>query len=88
MAHLLDHFGPTLKDPLSYLIGPDLTPELRESMINGVEEETDGKSVEELEAIRDSCMIEIMKALSKVDYASGKVLNEEKVRLKAKGLLK
>ena len=87
MTHLLDHFGPTLKDPLSYLIGPDLTPELRAAMIDGVEEETDGKSVEELEAIRDDCMIEIMRALSKVDYASGKVLNEEKARLRAKGLL-
>lgn len=87
MAHLLDHFGPTLKDPLSYLIGPDLTPELRASMIDGVEEETDGKSVEELEAIRDACMIEIMKALSKVDYASGKVLNEERNRLEKKGFL-
>ena len=87
MAHLLDHFGPTLKDPLSYLIGPDLTPELRASMISGVEEETDGKSVEELEAIRDNCMIEIMKALSKVNYASGKILNEDKERMKEKGLL-
>ena len=87
MAHLLDHFGPTLKDPLSYLIGPDLTPELRQSMIDGVNEETEGKSIEELEEIRDNCMIEIMRALSKVDYASGRVLNESRERIKEKGFL-
>lgn len=88
MAHLLDHFGPTVKDPLSYLIGPDITPDLREKMISGVNEETEGKSVEELEAVRDECMIEIIKCLSRMDYASGRVLNEDRARLKASGLLK
>lgn len=87
MTHLLDHFGSTLKDPLSYLIGPDLTPELRTAMIEGVEKETDGMSIEELETVRDNCMIEIMRALSVVDYASGKVINDEKKRLKERGLL-
>ncbi len=88
MAHLLDHFGPTVKDPLSYLIGPDITPDLREKMIAGVDEETGGKTVEELEQVRDNCMIEIIKCLSTMDYASGKVLNEDRERLKANGLLK
>ena len=87
MAHLLDHFGPTLKDPLSYLIGPDLTPELRDAMITGVEEEANGLSINELAKIRDNCMIEIINALGKVDYASGKVLNEDIKRLKEKDML-
>lgn len=87
IAHYIDHFGIMGKEPLSYLIGPDITPELRNKMIDGMDEITEGRSIEELEAMRDNSMIEIIKTLSKVNCASGKVLNEDIARMRARGLL-
>ena len=39
MAHMLDHFGPSLLSPWTRLAAPDLTPELRDSVVRGCAEE-------------------------------------------------
>ena len=39
MAHMLDHFGPSLLSPWTRLVAPDLTPELRDSVVRGCAEE-------------------------------------------------
>lgn len=87
MKHLLEHFGPSLKDPISYMVAPELTDELSQKLIDGVEEETDGMSIDELSALRDDCLIGIIKVLSEFNYGSGKVLNEDKARLQENDML-
>ena len=39
MAHMLDHFGPSLLSPWTRLAAPDLTPELRDGVVRGCAEE-------------------------------------------------
>lgn len=64
MKHMLDHFGPALKEPWTWLEAPELTPELRQRMIDGTAREPAGRSVSELERERDECLIAIMRALN------------------------
>lgn len=62
MRHVLDHFGPTLKEPWTRLVAPELTDELREDVIAGCERESAGRSVDEMILDRDRAIIAIMKA--------------------------
>ena len=62
MAHVLDHFGPTLKEPWTRLVAPELTDELRQRVIDGCDREAAGRSVAELVAERDRCLVAIMRA--------------------------
>lgn len=67
MAHMLDHFGPSLKAPWTRLEAPELTTELRDRMVAGTDEVVDGRSTAELIAQRDRRMIAIMRALEEVE---------------------
>lgn len=87
MRYCLEQFGPTLKDPLSYLPGPELTDELSQRMIDGAEDLTDGRSIHEMEILRDKCIIDIIKALSKNDMGAGRVLNKDYNTQKSRGLI-
>ena len=62
MKHVLDHFGPTLKEPWTRLVAPELTDELRAAVIEGCERESAGRSVDEMVLDRDRAIIAIMKA--------------------------
>jgi carnitine 3-dehydrogenase len=64
MAHMLDHFGPSLKSPWTRLEAPELTRELRDSMVEGCESEADGRSIAELVAERDRAIIAIQRAVA------------------------
>ncbi len=63
MDYFLDHFGPALKLPWTYMDAPELTPELRQCMIEGCKQVAAGKSVKELMRERDDRLIAILKAL-------------------------
>ncbi len=63
MAHVLDHFGPSLKWPWTRLEAPELTDELRRRMIEGCETEAGGRSIAELVRERDDTLIEILNLL-------------------------
>ncbi|GAA4615614.1 3-hydroxyacyl-CoA dehydrogenase NAD-binding domain-containing protein [Saccharopolyspora hordei] len=63
MAHMLDHFGPSLKSPWTRLEAPELTSELRDAMVRGCEEAADGRSTAELVADRDRAVIAVMRAV-------------------------
>ncbi|MBE2998212.1 L-carnitine dehydrogenase [Nocardiopsis sp. HNM0947] len=67
MAHMLDHFGPSLKAPWTRLEAPELTTELRDRMVEQTDEVVDGRSTAELIAQRDRRMIAIMRALEEVE---------------------
>ena len=44
MAHMLDHFGPSLLSPWTRLVSTELTPELRDAMVAGTEREAAGRT--------------------------------------------
>ncbi|GLZ53797.1 3-hydroxyacyl-CoA dehydrogenase NAD-binding domain-containing protein [Actinomycetospora sp. NBRC 106378] len=60
MAHMLDHFGPSLQAPWTRLEAPSLTPELRDAMVDGTA--TD-RSFAELVTERDRAVIAIRRAV-------------------------
>jgi carnitine 3-dehydrogenase len=60
MAHMLDHFGAALEEPWTRLEAPPLTPELRDRMIEGCQREADGRSVADLERLRDGFLAELL----------------------------
>ena len=66
MAHMLDHFGPSLLSPWTRLEAPELTPELRDAVVDGCEREADGRSIDDLVAERDRGVIAILRALGRV----------------------
>ncbi|WP_366552859.1 3-hydroxyacyl-CoA dehydrogenase NAD-binding domain-containing protein [Aquibaculum sediminis] len=63
MAHMLDHFGPALKEPWTRLEAPDLTRELRDAMVEGCEREAGERNIADLVRERDRGLIAILKAL-------------------------
>ena len=65
MAHMLDHFGPSLQAPWTRLVAAELTPELRNSVVTGCEREADGRSIDELVAERDRGVIAVLRALGR-----------------------
>lgn len=63
MAHMLDHFGPSLKEPWTRLEAPELTSALRHAMVEGCAREAAGRTIGELVRQRDRGLIGILKAL-------------------------
>ncbi|MGO2540210.1 MAG: 3-hydroxyacyl-CoA dehydrogenase NAD-binding domain-containing protein [Specibacter sp.] len=66
MAHMLDHFGPSLKSPWTRLEAPELTDKLRQDVIDGCDEEAAGRSIDELISARDAGIIAIRRALAQL----------------------
>lgn len=65
MAHMLDHFGPSLLSPWTRLVAAELTPELRDAVVDGCEREADGRSIDDLVAERDAGVIAVLRALGR-----------------------
>jgi carnitine 3-dehydrogenase len=63
MAHMLDHFGPSLLAPWTRLTAPELTGELRDAMVDGTAAEAGGRSFADLVAERDRAVIAIRRAV-------------------------
>jgi carnitine 3-dehydrogenase len=80
--HFIEQFGPTLKWPWSYLKAPELSQKIINRFVDGVEKQADGKSVRELEKIRDECLVAVQRVLAKHNMGAGKALNEFKDRVR------
>ena len=65
MAHMLDHFGPSLESPWTRLVSTELTAQLRDEMVAGCEREAAGRSIDELVAERDRGVIAVLRALGR-----------------------
>lgn len=76
MRHMLEQFGPALKLPWTHLEAPELTDELIDRMVTGTEEQAAGRSVEELERLRDDCLIDIMRALERYKVGAGALIKD------------
>lgn len=60
MGYMLDHFGAALQEPWTRLVAPDLTPELRDQMVEGCVREAAGRSIRELERQRDDFLVDLL----------------------------
>jgi carnitine 3-dehydrogenase len=60
MGYMLDHFGAALLEPWTRLDAPELTPELRQRMVEGCLHEAAGRSISELERERDAFLVEML----------------------------
>lgn len=65
MAHMLDHFGPSLESPWTRLVATELTPDLRHAVVAGCDREADGRSIDDLVVERDQGVIAILRALGR-----------------------
>lgn len=65
MAHMLDHFGPSLQSPWTRLVAADLTRDLRDAVVEGCDREAGGRSIDQLVAERDSGVIAVLRALGR-----------------------
>lgn len=65
MAHMLDHFGPSLLSPWTRLQAAELTPALRDAVVEGCDREAAGRSIDELVAERDRGVIAVLRALGR-----------------------
>jgi len=61
MAYCLDQFGPALKLPWTRLVAPELTPELRNAMVDGCIEMTGGEDFATLSKKMNDGLVEIAK---------------------------
>jgi carnitine 3-dehydrogenase len=69
MAHMLDHFGPSLLSPWTRLVAPDLTPELLDSVVRGCAEEAGARTITDLVHERDRKLVDILRVLGKAPRA-------------------
>ena len=65
MATMLDHFGPHLTREWTRNTAPEVTPALRESMVNGCVEEAAGATMTELVQERDEFLVELLLLLDR-----------------------
>ena len=83
MRHMLGHFGPALELPWTRLVAPELTDDLIEAMAAGCEEQADGRSIAELEQLRDDYVLSVMRALRPLDLGAGRLVAEREARIHA-----
>ncbi|MET9548862.1 3-hydroxyacyl-CoA dehydrogenase NAD-binding domain-containing protein [Streptomyces sp. NPDC006627] len=66
MAHMLDHFGPSLKSPWTRLEAPELDKKLYDAVVAGCDEEAAGRSIADLVAERDQGVIDVLRATGRL----------------------
>lgn len=71
MAHLLDHFGPTLAAPWTRLQAPELSPGLRQRLVEGTDQLARGRTFAELVATRDRDLVAVLQALGAARDSAG-----------------
>jgi carnitine 3-dehydrogenase len=82
MRHMLEHFNPSLF-PWTRLEPPAITEDLVERMAQGCEEQSDGRTIRELERVRDHVLIAILKALQEEGVGAGRLLTERQTAISA-----
>ena len=65
MAHMLDHFGPSLHSPWTRLAAPELSPKLRDAVVRGCEEEAGSRTIADLVRERDRRLVDLLRVLGK-----------------------
>jgi carnitine 3-dehydrogenase len=81
MRHMLAQFGPALKWPWTKLEAPELTEELIDRMVEGTQQQAAGRSIRELERLRDNYLVAIQQVLREFDIGAGSTLRKLEERL-------
>jgi carnitine 3-dehydrogenase len=81
MRHMLAQFGPALKWPWTKLEAPELTEGLIDKMVEGTQAQAAGRSIRELERLRDDYLVAIQQVLRQYDIGAGSTLRALEQRL-------
>jgi carnitine 3-dehydrogenase len=81
MRHMLAQFGPCLKWPWTKLEAPELTESLIDRMVEGTQRQAAGRSIRELERLRDDYLVAIQQVLRQYDIGAGATLRALEERL-------
>jgi carnitine 3-dehydrogenase len=81
MRHMLAQFGPALKWPWTKLEAPELTESLIDRMVEGTQAQAAGRSIRELERLRDDYLVAIQQVLRQYDIGAGSTLRKLEERL-------
>ena len=81
MRHMLAQFGPALKWPWTKLEAPELTETLIDRMVEGTQAQAAGRSIRELERLRDDYLVAIQQVLRQYDIGAGSTLRALEARL-------
>ena len=81
MRHMLRQFGPCLKWPWTKLEAPELTEELIDKMVAGTQAQATGRSIRELERLRDDYLVAIQQVLREYNIGAGATLRALEERL-------
>jgi carnitine 3-dehydrogenase len=77
MRHFMAQFGPALQWPWSKLTDvPDLTPEFLDLLAAQSDEQAQGRSIPELERMRDDCLVALLQGLRGAGQGAGATLVE------------
>ncbi len=83
MRHMLEQFGPCLKWPWTRLEAPELSATLIDRMVEGTQAQAAGRSISELERLRDDYLVAVQQALRQYDIGAGATLRALEERLYA-----
>jgi carnitine 3-dehydrogenase len=81
MRHMLRQFGPCLKWPWTKLEAPELTESLIDKMVEGTQAQAAGRSIRELERLRDDYLVAIQQVLREYNIGAGATLRALEERL-------
>lgn len=81
MRHMLRQFGPCLKWPWTRLEAPELTEQLIDRMVEGTRAQAAGRSIRELERLRDDYLVAIQQVLRQFNIGAGATLRALEERL-------
>ena len=81
MRHMLAQFGPCLKWPWTKLEAPELTEQLIDRMVEGTQAQAGGRSIRELERLRDDYLVAIQQVLRQYNIGAGATLKAIETRL-------
>ena len=81
MRHMLAQFGPCLKWPWTKLEAPELSETLIDRMVEGTQAQAAGRSIRELERLRDDYLVAIQQTLRQFDIGAGATLRALEERL-------
>jgi carnitine 3-dehydrogenase len=81
MRHMLAQFGPCLKWPWTKLEAPELTETLIDRMVEGTQAQAAGRSIRELERLRDDSLVAVQQVLRQYNIGAGATLRALEERL-------
>jgi carnitine 3-dehydrogenase len=81
MRHMLRQFGPCLKWPWTKLEAPELTEALIDKVVAGTQAQAAGRSIRELERLRDDYLVATQQVLREYNLGAGATLRALEERL-------